>query len=114
MDAETELTIERGMRYMAEQAHNTAKEHGFWDQPIAEDNYFRTLILIHSEISEAVEVLRKGGSWGEQIVPFSNELADIVIRVGDLAKRMNIDLGAAVIAKMEFNRTRPHKHEKEF
>lgn len=41
---------------------------------------------------------------------FPSELADIVIRVGDLAARMGVDLEHAIVEKMKYNRTRGHLH----
>lgn len=41
---------------------------------------------------------------------FGIELADAVIRIGDLAARMGIDLSAAIVLKHEYNKTRPHRH----
>lgn len=41
---------------------------------------------------------------------FPSELADIVIRVGDLAFRLGIDLEKAVEEKMKYNRTREFLH----
>lgn len=34
------------------------------------------------------------------------ELADAVIRIADLAGYLGLDVGAAIIEKMEFNKTR--------
>jgi len=42
------------------------------------------------------------------------ELADIIIRVLDLSGHRDIDIGRAVLVKMEYNSTRPHKHGKQF
>lgn len=42
------------------------------------------------------------------------EMADIIIRVLDLAGHRGIDLGRAVLVKMQYNSTRPHKHGKKF
>jgi len=43
---------------------------------------------------------------------FAVELADAVIRIGDLAGKCGIDLGPIIAAKMEFNAVRPdHKRE---
>jgi NTP pyrophosphatase (non-canonical NTP hydrolase) len=43
---------------------------------------------------------------------FAVELADILIRVGDLCGRFGIDLDEAVRLKMAYNHTRPHRHGK--
>jgi NTP pyrophosphatase (non-canonical NTP hydrolase) len=79
------------------------------------------LMLIVTEASEAMEEIRDGHEFTSVYyevhgVPttkplgFPIELADIVIRVFDLARACDVDLGAAVRRKMEFNRTRPHRH----
>lgn len=58
-----------------------------------------SLALIASEIGEAVNECRG-------LVPtenFATELADIVLRVGDLAHTHGIDLGKVINDKMEYN-----------
>lgn len=56
--------------------------------------------------------------WGKEAsVSFSGveaELADVIIRAADFAEAKGYDLGAAILAKMEMNRSRPKKHGKEF
>ncbi len=42
------------------------------------------------------------------------ELADVMIWCMDMADYYGIDLESAILTKMEFNRTRPYKHGKEF
>lgn len=42
------------------------------------------------------------------------ELADIIIRVLDLSGHRGINIGRAVLVKMQYNKTRPHKHGKQF
>jgi NTP pyrophosphatase (non-canonical NTP hydrolase) len=63
------------------------------------------LALIHSEVSEALEAFRKDDRDG-----FDEELADVLIRVVGFAHGMGIDLGAAVLAKVEKNRGREYRH----
>lgn len=86
-------------------AHKTAIDKGFWEN----EREFGTLIaLIHSEASEALEAHRKEeDNIGE-------ELADIVIRVADLAGGYNIDLEWEVAKKMDYNLKRPYKHGKQY
>jgi NTP pyrophosphatase (non-canonical NTP hydrolase) len=72
------------------------------------------LCLIHSEVSEAMEGLRK--NLPDDKLPhrsmFEVELADAAIRIFDLAGAMGFDLGTAIAEKMEFNARRPdHKPE---
>lgn len=64
------------------------------------------LALIHSEVSEALEEFRKG----HNLEKFGGELADIIIRVGQLGVGLGIDLDAAVVAKLEANRSREFRH----
>lgn len=100
------------------EAFKVAHEHGFWDGD--RDNVYAKLALVHSEVSEALEVARTGRDLQEvwfrpqdgKPEGFGPELADVIIRVADLAHRHGIDLGAAVAQKMNFNRTRPYMHGK--
>lgn len=91
--------------------HENAKEKGWYDKP-------RTPLeihaLIHSEISEAVEEVRKdtkpfyienGKPEGEAI-----ELVDAVIRIMDYFAYNNWDLERLLKIKMEYNKTRPNRH----
>jgi NTP pyrophosphatase (non-canonical NTP hydrolase) len=72
------------------------------------------LALIHSEVSEALEGLRKDRQ--DDHLPerkaIEVELADAVIRIADLAGALNLDLGSAVAEKMAYNAERAdHKPE---
>lgn len=74
------------------------------------------LALIASEaVGEAVECVRdldfkprRRHDGKPEGLP--SELADIAIRVFDLAGAMGIDLQGAIVEKMAFNATRPHRH----
>jgi NTP pyrophosphatase (non-canonical NTP hydrolase) len=73
----------------------------------------KALLLIHSEISEAVEYLRHENPPSNHISEFTGveeELADIIIRVCNYAYAKNFRLGDAIIAKMDFNDTREYQH----
>lgn len=72
------------------------------------------LCLIHSEISEAMEGHRKG--LMDDKLPHRKmievELADAMIRIADLAGALGLDLGGAIVEKMEYNSKRDdHKLE---
>ena len=109
---------------IADAAFENSKRHGFWDdEPSRESDYLHyignKLMLVVGEVSEAHEELRAGRplSWHrEDGKPegIASELADIIIRVGDLAGRLGIDLEAIVAEKHAFNLTREHKHGKAF
>ena len=99
---------------MSGSIHDNAAVHGWWDEP-REDG---TLIaLIMSEAAEALEALRKGNGPDEHCPQFSGaevELADVVIRIMDMAEARGWDVAGAIVAKHEFNKGRPYKHGKEF
>jgi NTP pyrophosphatase (non-canonical NTP hydrolase) len=45
---------------------------------------------------------------------FQDELADVMIRVMDLAAHKDIDLEIHIAAKMRYNSLREYKHEKRY
>lgn len=73
------------------------------------------LALVNTEVAEAVEDVM-AGRWvttkNEKGKPegLGSELADIIIRVCDDAGALGIDLAAELRAKLDYNRTRSHKH----
>lgn len=72
------------------------------------------LMLIVSEVAEAMEGHRKG--LMDDKLPhrpmIEVELADAVIRIADLAGALGLDLGGAIDEKLAFNAQRPdHKPE---
>lgn len=107
--------------------HENNKAKGFWPR-FDEDEVIKKLTLIHCEISEAVEALRDAGSLEEALKYktyldkfnkdkpecFSTELADVAIRLFDLAFALGLDLEDLMYKKHQYNLTRPHKHGKSF
>ena len=108
-------------------AFAAAKQKGFHDKP---REFGTSIALIHGELSEALEAHRDNKRCtlkGENLAnldhkSYSNnvkgsieeELADVVIRVCDLAGSMYIDLENHIIAKINFNRSRPHKNGRNY
>lgn len=89
-------------------AHKIAVAHGFQPPHLAIQ-----ISLIHSEVSEALEGLRAGNPPDDHIPEFSSaeaELADVVIRISQMCHNEGWDLGEAIVAKMEYNNSRPYKH----
>jgi len=85
---------------------------------LAARNFGEQIALMHSELSEALEWERKTpGAKSDHIPEFTGleeEFADVLIRIFDTCGQRKLRLGEAVIAKMEFNSTRPKKHNKHF
>ena len=99
---------------LIEESHETSKAKGWWEPP--EREIGTLLMLAVSELSEALEEWRKGTdlqaiSWnGTKPLGFPVELADCIIRIADLCGRHEIPIEEALIEKMSYNRTRPHRH----
>lgn len=71
-------------------------------------NVGEMLCLVHSELSEAMEGHRK--NLMDDKLPHRSmlevELADVIIRVFDIAAGLKLDLGGAYVEKMAFNQVR--------
>ncbi len=95
--------------------HNTINEAGWWtDLETGEDLHenpyipFVKLNLVHAEISEATEAKRKDlmdshlpHRRGDEV-----ELADAIIRILDYCGAYNLDIGGAIVEKLEYNKHR--------
>lgn len=109
------MGLKSGWDAIQNASHGDAVDAGWWDN---EDDLKLIvpvkLCLIHSEVSEAMEGHRKG--LADEKLPnrpaIEVELADAIIRIGDLAGRLGLDVGGAIDEKMAYNRTRnDHKPE---
>jgi NTP pyrophosphatase (non-canonical NTP hydrolase) len=85
--------------------------HGFHGT-FEKDNVPTKLMLIVSELGEALEAHRKGleSDHCPGLSGMQEELADVQIRLFDLAEMLGMDLLSAVMQKHNFNKTRPYLH----
>lgn len=74
------------------------------------DDTLVRLCLIHTEVSEAADIVKKHGLTKSNLHEFALELADIQIRLLDLAGCVDINLEEATKQKMEINMKRPYKY----
>ena len=121
---------------LCHEAHAAAVEKGFYER---ERNLPELLMLVVSELSEAMEAERNGEmvALGNQSLAkvfadakvdawwpmhfaedmrgtIEEEIADACIRLFDLCGYYGIDLESWIVAKMKYNATRPRKHGKAY
>ncbi|KXZ40035.1 NTP pyrophosphatase, house-cleaning of non-canonical NTPs [Alkalithermobacter thermoalcaliphilus JW-YL-7 = DSM 7308] len=116
------------MKELIKKCHMNSANKGFWEDVRAIEVLYQNCIidkkfkesminnaiatrlaLIQSEVSEALEELRKG-----DMENFKEELADICIRIFDLSGGLKIDLEEKILEKMKKNESRGYKHGKKF
>lgn len=110
------FTIGAGLNHLQSWITAWAVSKG-WLVPGQPRELLHQLMLVVSELSEACEAHREGNpkctrpNMGE-FSHVEEELADAVIRILQIAGEHNFRVVDAIIAKMEFNETRPVKHGK--
>lgn len=119
---------------IAKEINEDVRKKGFWNSmhkaiAIAEEDsgtstkdikdafIAQKLALVHTEVSEAVEALRKNeyeanGYGLYEKDSFADELADSIIRILDLCGELNIDIQKQIEWKLEKNRQREFMHGK--
>lgn len=125
------------LNQISNQVYEANKQKGF---DVKQENIGQTLCLIHSEISEALEAIRKDRHanlsrmnfiLGDEAVrseevhfkskfqlyikdTFEDEIADTFIRLMDLVGALNIDIDKHIELKLRYNSMREFKHGKAF
>src|SRR3990167_5408148 len=64
------------------------------------ENVPEKLMLVVTELAEAMEAYREKNPTGETIIHFEEELADVAIRLFDLCGGLGIDLRKSIASKM--------------
>lgn len=114
MSIENTIEFEDMFTALQTDIHKNAVEHGWWEDA---RNDGELIALMHSELSEALEGMRHGNPPDSHCPEYSSvevELADCVIRILDYVEARNLNLIGAMIAKHEYNKSRPYKHGKQF
>lgn len=105
----------KNINEIAEQAHDSEVDRGFYDGAGADPDVNTKLLRIHAEVSEAMEARRNGDSnlylrKGKPEGAIA-ELADVVILALDLMHFLLIDdaetVDSVIAKKMAYNETRP-------
>ena len=100
------------IKQLVDRSFGTAQEKGWYDR--GPRNVPEMLCLIHSEISEALEDYRDNKEEiyyeGEKPCGLGIELADALVRIGDLCGYLKIDLDKMLEIKMNYNECRPYRH----
>lgn len=115
MQANQVLT-EYGLDALSAMLHETAREKGFWDGDYNYDKVGNKLALVHSEVTEVLEAIRKN-KGSEAVV---EEMADVIIRLLDVYAAMRNEeavlhsLDEVLEKKININKDRPKLHGNAF
>ena len=107
-----DILADYGLDALAAVLHEIAIEKGFWDGEYSHDKIGNKLALVHSEVTEVLEAIRKS-KGSEQVV---EEMADVIIRLLDVYAAMRNEeqilhsLDEVLEAKINKNKERPRLH----
>lgn len=130
----SEGVVRDSINAMQSEVAHVEAAHGFWPPELDGDptemlqvsrqelrrlRICEKILLVHCELSEAVEVLRKNPTERSEKLPthshVAEEFADAAIRLFGVAKRMGINnLGDTIVDKSIYNEGRPFMHGKKF
>lgn len=107
-----QIITEYGLDALAAVLHETAVEKGFWDGEYSHDKVGNKLALVHSEVTEVLEAIRKSHG-SEKVV---EEMADVIIRLLDVYAAMRNEeaivhsLDEILQKKIDINKERQRLH----
>lgn len=106
------VLMDYGVDALAATLHETAIEKGFWEGEITHDKIGNKLALVHSEVTEVLEAIRKD-KGSKEIV---EEMSDVIIRLLDLyaamrnSEMVTDSLEEILDNKIKKNKDRPRLH----
>lgn len=93
------------LRTLQRQAWEIAEAQGFHEgMPPDRTHTLLRLCLVHTEVSEAAQLVKRHGAMAPGL---GEELADICLRIFDLAESLAINLLVEIEEKMAVNSLRP-------
>jgi NTP pyrophosphatase (non-canonical NTP hydrolase) len=102
---------------LADEVHRNAEKHGFHGTTNFDEYLANMCNNLHGEVTELWDAHRSDKLYAFcdkapkcNLTCVEEELADIVIRTLDLARQLGVNIEQAVLAKHEYNKTRPFKH----
>ena len=104
----------KALATMQDEVYRHAKAAGWWDD---DPHIGVKMALLHTEVSEATEAMRRNNPASEKIPTFTaieEEFADIICGALNIAAHLNLRLGPAILAKNAHNKTREPGHGKAF
>ena len=121
-----EVAAPENLNTLSERIFQANKAKGFWD---GQRNVGELLMLVTSELGEAMEAHRKGrfasidgididsetfirDFQGYVKDTFEDEIADAIIRLLDMAGGLGMPIQWHIDAKLKYNRSRPRLHGK--
>lgn len=120
------MTIDETINALIADAHETAVSKGWWEKhrralafmpELKPDLMVALLGLVDSETAEAMEEVRAGCDATALLyatdgkpMGIASELADVLIRIFDMAGEHNIPLAEALRMKLAYNKTRAYRH----
>lgn len=112
-----EIQHQIAIQDLCEIVNDWATKKGWNDTPDDLSHKCEQISLMHSELSECLEYLRKKEQPAmddkvPELTGEAAELADVLIRIFHYCGKRNINLGEAVRLKHQFNITRPYRHGK--
>jgi len=106
------ILTDYGLDVLSAMLHEIARDKGFWDGEYTHDKIGNKLALVHSEVTEVLEAIRKN-QGSEKVV---EEIADTIIRLLDVYAALRNEetvmhsLDEILNKKVNINKERPRLH----